>query len=63
MKIGLRKEDTLCRSKWSVGINQIAAVLGVNLATLTCWGYYMILNIGYYLTKHWCLSLYLFMFV
>ena len=46
MKIGLRREDTLCRSKWSVGVNQIAAglrriwspsLVGVNLVTLTCW--------------------------
>ena len=27
MKIGLRREDTLCQSKWSVGVNQIAAWL------------------------------------
>ena len=27
MKIGLRRENTLCRSKWSVGVNQIAAGL------------------------------------
>ena len=27
MKVGLRKEDALCRSKWSVVVNQIAAVL------------------------------------
>ena len=45
VKIGLRREDTLCRSKWSVGINQIATFY-VNLATLTCWGYFQILNIG-----------------
>ena len=25
VKIGLRMEDALCRLKWSVGINQIAA--------------------------------------
>ena len=25
--VGLRKEDALCRSKWSVGVNQIAAGL------------------------------------
>ena len=25
MNIGLRREDALCRSKWSVGINQIVA--------------------------------------
>ena len=24
-KVGLRREDALCRSKWSVGINKIAA--------------------------------------
>ena len=35
-------EDALCRSKWSFGVNQIE----VNLATLTCWGYYQILIIG-----------------
>ena len=27
VKVGLRREDALCRSKWSVGINQIAAGL------------------------------------
>ena len=27
VKVGLRWEDILCRSKWSVGINQIAAGL------------------------------------
>ena len=27
VKIGLRKEDALCRSKWSVDVNQIAAGL------------------------------------
>ena len=27
VKVGLRGEDALCRSKWSVGINQIAAEL------------------------------------
>ena len=27
MKVGLRREDALCRSKWSVGVNQIAAGL------------------------------------
>ena len=25
VKVGLRMEDALCRSKWSVGVNQIAA--------------------------------------
>ena len=25
--VGLRREDVLCRSKWSVGVNQIAAGL------------------------------------
>ena len=24
VKIGLRREDALCQSKWSVGMNQIA---------------------------------------
>ena len=27
VKVGLRREDSFCRSKWSVGINQIAAGL------------------------------------
>ena len=27
VKIGLRRKDALCRSIWSVGINQIAAGL------------------------------------
>ena len=27
VKVGLRREDALCRSKWSVGVNQIAAGL------------------------------------
>ena len=25
VKVGLRREDELCRSRWSVGVNQIAA--------------------------------------
>ena len=25
MKVGLRREDALCRSKWSVGVNEIVA--------------------------------------
>ena len=27
VKIGLRRKDALCLSKWSVGVNQIAAGL------------------------------------
>ena len=27
VKIGLRREDALCQSNWSVGINEIAAGL------------------------------------
>ena len=27
VKVGLRREDELCRSMWSVGVNQIAAQL------------------------------------
>ena len=27
VKVGFRWEDVLCRSKWSVGVNQIAAWL------------------------------------
>ena len=25
VKVSLRREDALCRSRWSVGVNQIAA--------------------------------------
>ena len=49
MKVGLRREDSLCQSKWSVGGKQDGCWIEVNLATLTCWGYYQILNIGLYL--------------
>ena len=28
VKVGLRREDAHCRSKWSVGVNKIAAGLG-----------------------------------
>ena len=27
VKVGLRREDALCRSKWSVGVSRIAAGL------------------------------------
>ena len=27
MKVGLRRKDALCRSKWSVGVNKIVAGL------------------------------------
>ena len=27
MKVGLRRKDALCRSKWSVGVKKIAAFL------------------------------------
>ena len=27
VKVGLRREDALCQSKWSVGVNQIAVRL------------------------------------
>ena len=27
VKVGLRREDALCRSKWSVGVNRNAAGL------------------------------------
>ena len=32
MKVGLRREYAVCRSKWSVGVNQIAAGLRCNWA-------------------------------
>ena len=43
VKVGVRREDSLCPSMLSFDVNQIA---GCNLATLTCWRYYQILNIG-----------------
>ena len=46
VKVGLRRVDALCRSKWSVGVNKICCWVEVNLATLTCWGCYQILDIG-----------------
>ena len=49
MKVGLRREDALCCSKWSVGANQIE----VNLATFTCWGYYQISDIGVSSVNGW----------
>ena len=48
VKIGLRREDALGQSKLRVSINQIAAE--VNLANLTCWVYFQILNIGVFLS-------------
>ena len=45
VKVGLRREDALCRSKWSVGKSDCCRV-ELNLATLTCWGYNQISNIG-----------------
>ena len=50
MKVGLRREDTLCGSKWSVGVNQIAAGL------MWIWPHPHLLGILPDL-KHWCLSL------
>ena len=41
VKVGLSREDALCRSKWAVGDKD-----EVNLVTLTFWGYYHILDIG-----------------
>ena len=51
VKVGLRREDALCRSMWSVGVNQIAAgLMWIRLSSLviilSCWGYCQILNIG-----------------
>ena len=42
-KVSLRKNYALCRSLWSV--RQDCCCVEVNLATLTYWGYYKILNI------------------
>ena len=28
VKVGLRREDALCRSRWSVGVDKVAAGLG-----------------------------------
>ena len=52
---GLRKKGRLVEeesmkvylsSKWSVGVKKNCCWVGVNLASLTCWGCYHILNIG-----------------
>ena len=34
MKVGLRREDALCRSKWSLGDNQIAVDVKALLGTV-----------------------------
>ena len=31
MKVGLSREDALCRSEWSVGVNLIAAIVVVEV--------------------------------
>ena len=49
MKIGLRMQDALCRSKWSVGVNQIAIRLR------WVWPPSLVGILPYF--KHWCLSL------
>ena len=48
VKVGLRMEDALCQSMWSVGVNHNCCWVEVNLATLTYWGYYQILKICVY---------------
>ena len=37
--------------KVECSVNQIAALFEVNLATLTCWGYYLIIDIGISVTS------------
>ena len=48
MKVGLRREDTLCQSMWIVGINQIATghphILGILLS-------FKHLSLSYYIYK------------
>ena len=46
VRIGLSSEDTLCRSMWSVRRRYDFCWVEVNLATITCWEYYQILDIG-----------------
>ena len=46
MKVGLRREDAHCRSKWSVFCKSDCCCAKVNLATRLCWGYDQILDIG-----------------
>ena len=43
MRVGFRREDALYRSRWS---KSDCCWVEVNLATLTCWAYYQILNNG-----------------
>ena len=46
VKVGLRRKDALCRSKWSAGINQIAAGLRCIWPPSLDVGYNQIVNIG-----------------
>ena len=45
MMVGLRREDALCHSKWSVGVNQIAAGL------MSIWPPYLLETLPYF--RHW----------
>ena len=49
VKVCLRREDELCRSKWSVGINKIAAGHPHLLGILPD-------------SKHWCLYIYIYIY-
>ena len=45
-KVSLRRKDTLCPSKVECRRESDCYCIEMNLATLTCWGYYLTLNIG-----------------
>ena len=62
VKVGLTKGDVLCRSKWSVGVYQIAAGLRRIWPPSLVWGYYQILDIFFSLSKHWCYQNFVFLF-
>ena len=46
VKVGLRRKDARCRSKWIVRINLIAKLCSGEYGLLTCWGYFRISNIN-----------------
>ena len=63
VKVGLRREDALCQSKWSVikWRKTDSYWVKVNPATLTCLGHYQILDIGlsFSLLCHWLLYVFI----
>ena len=54
VKVGVRREDALCLSRWSVGVNKIAAELRRIRPPSLVGGYHQILNIGVSLSLSYC---------